>query len=130
MALTNTTWWCSYHWVHTSLKQKEDDIVVLMIKAEEYKAKRQRYRELNQHLEQEKDNLALEICQNYDIANSLHQWVQYLEDKEDSAYNEGYTSGYSDQDHLNDDSKQGIGSDYRELELHMPMHYLTYSYKT
>ena len=91
-----------------------------MIKAEEYKAKRQRYRELNQHLEQEKDNLALEICQNYDIANNLHQRVQYLEGKEDSAHNEGYTSGYSDQNHLNDDSKQGSGSNDRELELHIP----------
>ena len=46
---------------YTSLKQKEDD-VLLMIKGEEYKAKRQKYSELNQHLEQERDDLALELC--------------------------------------------------------------------
>ena len=36
--------------LYTSLKQ-EQDFVALMIKAEEYKVKRQKYRELNGHLD-------------------------------------------------------------------------------
>ena len=70
---------------------------------------------MNQHLEQDRDNLALEICQNDNIINSLHQCVQYVEDNEDHAHNEGY----SDQYHLNDNNKQRSGSNDREVELHM-----------
>ena len=106
--------------LQNSLKQKEEDIVALMTKAEEYKAKRQKYREINRRLEQERDDLALELHQKDEIIDSLHQRVQYLEDEEDHAHNEGYTGGYSDQDHLNDDYKQGSGSDDREVELHVP----------
>ena len=36
------------------------------------RAKRQKYCELNRHLEQEKDGLALELRQKGDIINSLH----------------------------------------------------------
>ena len=104
--------------LRTSLKQKEDDIVALMTKAEEYKGKRQKYRELNRRLEQERDDLALELHQKDEIIDSLHQRVQYLE--EDHAHNEGYSGGYSDQDQLNDDDKLGSGSDDREVELHVP----------
>ena len=59
--------------LHISLKQKEDDNVVLMTKLKSTRLKDKSYCELNQHLEQDKDNLALELCQNNDIINSLHQ---------------------------------------------------------
>ena len=64
--------------LYTSLKQKEEDFVALMTKAEEYKAKRQKYCELNGHLDQGRDNLALELHQKDDIIDSLHQRVQHL----------------------------------------------------
>ena len=89
-----------------------------MIKGEEYKAKRQNYSELNQNLEQKRDDLALELSQKDNIINSLHQQVQCMEREEDHTHNERYTSGYSDQDHLNDDDKQGSASDDREVELY------------
>ena len=37
--------------LYTILKQKEEDFVALMTKAEEYKAKRQKYHELNGRLD-------------------------------------------------------------------------------
>ena len=43
-----------------------------------------------------------------------------MESEEDNACNEGYTGGYSDQNHLNDNDKLGNGSDDREVELHVP----------
>ena len=55
------------------MKQKEEDFVALMTKPEEYKSKRQKYRKLNQRLEQERDELALELHQKDDIIDSLHQ---------------------------------------------------------
>ena len=62
-----------------SLKQKEDDVVVLMTKVKEYKTERQKYLEWNRHLEQERDDLAYKLCQKDDIIDSLCQEVQYLE---------------------------------------------------
>ena len=100
-----------------------------MTKAEEYKSKRQKYRELNWCLEQERDDLALELHQKGDIIDNLHQLVQYLKGEEDHVHNEGYIDGYSKLDHLNDNDKQGSGSDDREVELHVP-YVFTYLYKT
>ena len=67
-----------------------------MTKPEEYKSKRQKYCKLNQHLEQERDDLGLELHQKDDIIHSLHQRVQYLKGEEDHAHNEGYIGGYSE----------------------------------
>ena len=78
------------------MKQNEEDFVALMTKAEEYKSKRQKYRELNRCLEQDRDGLALELHQKNDIIGSLHQRVQYLKGEEDHAHNEGYIGGYSE----------------------------------
>ena len=80
--------------LYTRLKQKEEDSIALMTKAEEYKSKRQKYRELNGHFDKEKDDLAMELHQKDDIIDSLHQAVQHLEGREDHAHNEGYVGGY------------------------------------
>ena len=55
--------------LYTSLKQKVEDFIALMRKPEEYKS----YRKLNQHLDQERDDLALELHQKDDIIDTLHQ---------------------------------------------------------
>ena len=65
-----------------------------MTKPEEYKSKQQKYRKLNQRLEQERDDLALELHQKDDIIHSLHQWVQYLKGNKDHTHYEVYISGY------------------------------------
>ena len=59
--------------LYTSLKQKVEDFIALMTKPEEYKSKRQKYRKLNQHFDQERDDLALELHQKDDIIDTLHQ---------------------------------------------------------
>ena len=81
--------------LQTSLKQKEN-FVALMTKPEEYKAKRQKYCELNLRLEQERDDLALELIQKDDVIDNLHQWVQYLKGNEYHVHNEGYIGRYSE----------------------------------
>ena len=43
-----------------------------------------------------------------------------LKGNKDHTHYEVYISGYYEQDHLNDNDKQGSGFDDRKVELHMP----------